>query len=61
MKSEYYIPFAVNTFLGNGYATMRVLKTTAQWFGVTYSEDRPAVVEKFAELHRQGIYPEKMF
>lgn len=56
MKSEYYIPFAVNTFLHNGYATMRVLKTTAQWFGVTYKEDRPMVVERLRQLHAAGVY-----
>ncbi len=56
MKSEYYIPFAVNTFLNSGYATMRVLKTTAQWFGVTYKEDRPMVVERLKRLHEEGIY-----
>ena len=56
MKSEYYIPFAVNTFINSGYATMRVLKTTAQWFGVTYKEDRPMVVERLAKLHEQGVY-----
>ena len=56
MKSEYYIPFAVNTFLASGYATMRVLKTTAQWFGVTYKEDRPMVVERLKKLHEKGVY-----
>ncbi len=56
MKSEYYIPFAVNTFLNNGYATMRVLKTTAQWFGVTYKEDRPMVVDRLKQLHDSGVY-----
>jgi len=56
MKSEYYIPFAVNTFLNNGYATMRVLKTTAQWFGVTYKEDRPMVVDRLKRLHDEGVY-----
>ena len=56
MKSEYYIPFAVNTFINSGYATMRVLKTTAQWFGVTYKEDRPMVVERLKKLHEQGVY-----
>ena len=53
MKSEYYIPFAVNTFRASGYATMRVLKTTAQWFGVTYKEDRPMVVERLKKLHEK--------
>ena len=56
LKSEYYIPFAVNTFINNGTATMQVLTTTAQWFGVTYKEDRPKVVQRLKELHQQGIY-----
>ena len=56
MKSEYYIPYAVNTFINSGYATMRVLKTTAQWFGVTYKEDRPGVVDRLQQMHEQGIY-----
>jgi UTP-glucose-1-phosphate uridylyltransferase len=56
LKSEYYIPLAVNTFIANGYATMRVLKTTAKWFGVTYKEDRPAVVARLKALHEAGEY-----
>ena len=56
LKSEYYIPYAVNTFINSGYATMRVLNTTAQWFGVTYKEDRPIVVERLRKLHEQGVY-----
>lgn len=56
MKSEYYIPMAVNTLINNGYAKMRVLKTTAQWFGVTYKEDRPMVVSRLKQLHDQGVY-----
>ena len=56
LKSEYYIPFAVNTFIADGRATMTVLKTTAQWFGVTYKEDRPMVVARLAALHADGVY-----
>ena len=56
MKSEYYIPFAVNTFIADGTATMQVLHTTAQWFGVTYKEDRPMVVARLRQLHEQGVY-----
>jgi dTDP-glucose pyrophosphorylase len=56
MKSEYYIPYAVNNFINSGYATMKVLKTTAQWFGVTYKEDRPMVVDRLKKLHDQGVY-----
>ncbi len=60
-KAEYYIPMAVNTLITSGEATVRVLDTTSKWFGVTYAEDRPVVVEKFAELHAAGEYPDNMF
>ena len=61
LKSEFFIPIVVSELVESGQSTVEVLRTDSKWFGVTYSEDRPAVVEKFAELHRQGIYPEKMF
>ncbi len=56
LKSEYYIPYAVNTFIAEGTASMRVLQTTAKWFGVTYKEDRPMVVERLQKLHEEGVY-----
>lgn len=60
-KSEFFIPIVVSELVESGQSTVEVLRTDSKWFGVTYSEDRPAVVEKFAQLHEQGIYPEKMF
>jgi hypothetical protein len=60
-KAEFYIPTLVNDLVQRGEAQCKVLTTESKWFGVTYSADRPAVVEKFAQLHEQGIYPEKMF
>lgn len=60
-KSEFFIPLAVDALIHNGEATVKVLDTTSKWFGVTYSEDRPGVVEKLATLHAQGEYPEKLF
>ncbi len=60
-KSEFFIPIVVSELVESGQSTVEVLRTDSKWFGVTYSEDRPAVVEKFAELHHQGVYPEKMF
>ena len=60
-KSEFFIPIVVSELVESGRSTVEVLRTDSKWFGVTYSEDRPAVVEKFAQLHRDGIYPDKMF
>lgn len=61
LTGEYYIPTAVNTMLGTGEATVKVLDTSSQWFGVTYANDRPGVVAKLAALHADGTYPERLF
>ncbi len=61
MTGEYYIPTVVNTLIHTGEATVRVLDTTSQWFGVTYSDDRDSVVSKLAKLHAEGVYPDKLF
>ncbi len=60
-KSEFFIPTLVNDLIKADKADCKVLTTESKWFGVTYSDDRPAVVAKFAELHATGVYPEKMF
>ena len=60
-KSEFFIPLTVSELVESGTSTVKLLTTDSKWFGVTYSEDRPAVVEKLAELHRTGVYPEKLF
>lgn len=61
LKSEFFIPLMVDTLIKQGKATCEVLDTTSKWFGVTYPEDRPDVVKKFAQLHANNVYPEKMF
>lgn len=60
-KSEYFIPIMVNDLIRSKKATLKVLDTTSVWFGVTYSEDRPGVVERFASLAASGEYPSKLF
>lgn len=61
LKAEYYIPWAVNTLMQKGEATVDVLKSNARWFGVTYPQDREGVVENINLLHRAGEYPTKFF
>mgnify|MGYP001464053748 CR=1 FL=1 len=61
LKSEFYIPLAVNNLIVSGKATCKVLDTPSKWFGVTYAEDRPQVVLKINELIRKGVYPKKLF
>lgn len=60
-KAEYFIPLMVNHLIKTAQAKVKVLDTTAVWFGVTYAQDRPAVVAKFAKLADDGIYPSPLF
>lgn len=60
-KSEFFIPTVINKLVKTQEATVKVLATDSKWFGVTYAADRQGVVDKFAELHKTGVYPEKMF
>lgn len=61
LKSESYIPTLVDELIHSGKATCRVLDTPSRWFGVTYATDRPQVVEKFAQLVKDGVYPSPLF
>ena len=61
LKSEFYIPLAVNELIVQGKASCKVLDTPSKWFGVTYAEDRPQVVLKINELIRKGVYPKNLF
>lgn len=60
-KAEQVIPDVADALIKSGEATFRVLDTDSRWFGVTYAEDRPGVVAKFAELHASGLYPTPLF
>ncbi len=60
-KKEYYIPYAVDVIIKSGKGSCEVLSTPSHWFGVTYKEDRPGVVAKFAELVEHGIYPSPLY
>ncbi len=61
LKSEFYIPFAVDELIQTQQAKVKVLRSPDQWFGITYSEDRPTVVDSLKALHDRGIYPERLF
>ncbi|WP_373810893.1 nucleotidyltransferase [Porphyromonas macacae] len=60
-KGEFYIPLVVNNLINEGTATCKVLDTPSKWFGVTYADDRPGVVEKLNRLVEAGEYPKKLF
>lgn len=60
-KAEFYIPLYVNNLLQEGLMRMSVLETSDKWFGITYKEDKPIVMESFRKLHEEGKYPAKLW
>lgn len=61
IKAEFYLPNIVNDILKSGKATVKVLKSDAKWFGVTYKEDKEIVEKAIGKLKKQGIYPTKLW
>lgn len=61
LKAEYLIPIYAGQLLREKEITMKVLETSDKWFGVTYKEDKPAVVEAFKKLIADGEYNSDLF
>ena len=61
LKSECYIPMTVGELVTARQAKVKVLRSPDSWFGVTYREDRPQVVESIRQLIAKGDYPEKLW
>ena len=57
-KCEFFLPSVVSELVEEGLADVRVLDNEDKWYGVTYKEDKPAVIEAFRQLTRDGVYPE---
>ena len=61
MKCEYYLPAVVSDLLAEDRAVVKVLESEDKWYGVTYKEDKPMVVEAIRKLKEEGLYPEKLW
>ncbi len=61
MRSECYLPTAVNELIVAGQARVKVLRSKDSWFGVTSREDRSRVVESIGRLIEDGSYPKRLW
>ena len=61
LKAEYLLPTIVGDLIEEGKADVTVLSSSDKWFGVTYKEDKQVVVDSFAKLVEEGVYPKKLF
>jgi len=60
-KSEFFIPIVADHFVKSGKGVIKVIPTTAQWFGVTYKEDAPGVQASIDKLVADGAYPTNLW
>lgn len=61
LKAEYLLPTLIGGLLSENKFTVKVLETCDSWFGVTYKEDKPAVVASFKKLISDGVYKEDLY
>lgn len=61
LKSEFFIPMYVDELIKADKAKVKVLTSDAAWFGVTYQEDKPVVVDRVKQLISEGKYPSNLW
>lgn len=61
LKCEYFLPFVVDELLAENKAQVTVLKSMDKWYGVTYKEDKPVVMNAVQKLKDEGIYPQNLW
>lgn len=61
LKAEYLLPIYIGELLEQNKVRVKVLETHDKWFGVTYKEDKPIVVQSFRNLIEQGVYQEELY
>ena len=61
MKGEYFLPSVVSALIEEGRARVRVLRSRDRWYGVTYQDDKPVVVQAVSDMTEKGLYPENLW
>jgi len=60
-KAEFFIPIVADKYIKDGAGVIKVINTSAKWFGVTYKDDAPAVRESLMQLIKAGEYPANLW
>ena len=61
LKKEYLLPSVIDKMIKEGLVTVEILPVNDRWFGLTYAEDKPMVVEKLGKMIEDGVYPAKLW
>ena len=57
LKKEYGLPTAIADLMADGKIVLQILPCQSKWFGVTYQEDKPTVMQNLKDLHDTQQYP----
>lgn len=61
IKDESYLTDVIDYIIKNDACDIVVYNTNSSWLGVTYQEDKPAVVAGIKKLIQDGVYPEHLW
>ena len=61
MKCEYFLPSVVSDLIEEDKADVKVLRSEDRWYGITYKEDKEAVVSAVQKLQDTGVYPQHLW
>ena len=61
IKDESYLTDVVDIMIKSDACDVVVYNTNASWLGVTYQQDKPAVVAGIKKLIDDGVYPEHLW
>lgn len=61
LKAEFYLPMTMGDLLAENAATVKVLQSSDKWYGVTYADDKPAVVAALRAMTAQSLYPDGLW
>ena len=59
IKGEYFLPSVVDELIREGKASAAVRMTQERWYGITYKEDKPAIMEAIRSMEEEGVYPKQ--
>ena len=60
-KAEFFLPTQVDALICEGRASVTVYTTPDKWYGVTYRQDKPLVVEALRRMTEEGRYPSPLW
>lgn len=61
LKCEYFLPTVVDKLIQKNKVEVEVLLSSSKWYGVTYKEDKPFVMNAIQALKDQHLYPNKLW